>query len=137
MACGKVMESMTLGVLAVFLLASTAEGTADFTIQDKDTLAVALNLEYFEAEFFLFGAYGLGLDHFAAHLADNGAAPKGGEKADLDPIVRELVEQFGLQEVGHIRHVTSYTTMLIISSDATINHKELSTSIFVHCAISS
>lgn len=105
MACGKVMGSMTLGVLAVFLLASTAEGTADFTIQDKDTLAVALNLEYFEAEFFLFGAYGLGLDHFAAHLADNGAAPKGGEKADLDPIVRELVEQFGLQEVGHIRAI--------------------------------
>ncbi|KAL2633300.1 hypothetical protein R1flu_004779 [Riccia fluitans] len=96
-----------MGILALVLLLSSwaVQGTSDFTITDKDTLAVALNLEYLEAEFFLFGAYGKGLDHFSPELADGGPTPKGGEKADLDPIVRELVEQFGLQEVGHIRAI--------------------------------
>lgn len=93
--------------LIVLLCSVPANGDTNFTAMDKDLIAFALNLEYFEAEFFLNGALGYGLDKQAPMLAAGGPAPIGPEKAVLDPTAYELVAQMGLQEVGHLRFVTS------------------------------
>jgi hypothetical protein len=70
---------------------------------DVDWLEFPLNLEYLEAEFFLWSALGYGLDHAAPELVSGGPAPIGAQKANLDPLVLEVIEQFAYQEVGHLR----------------------------------
>ena len=71
---------------------------------DADLIEVALNLEYLEAELFLHGAYGVGLDAFAPSLVGDGPPPIGAQKANLDPFTRDITKQLALQEVGHIRY---------------------------------
>ncbi|KAE8681617.1 Desiccation-related protein PCC13-62 [Hibiscus syriacus] len=73
---------------------------------DTDLIQFALNLEFLEAEFFLFGALGRGLDDFAPSLAQGGPPPVGGRIADLDPLIRRIIQEFGYQEIGHIRAIT-------------------------------
>lgn len=75
------------------------------TVFDKELAQVALNLEYFEAEYFLWAAYGYGLDVIAEYLVDGGPAPLGAQKANLDPYYTDLYIQMGLQEVGHLRAI--------------------------------
>lgn len=70
---------------------------------DVDLLEFPLNLEYLEAEFFLWGALGYGLDRVAPNLTMGGPAPVGIKKADLCPFVRDVVLQFAYQEVGHLK----------------------------------
>lgn len=72
---------------------------------DADILNFALNVEYFECEFFMGALYGAGLDKFAPHLTGGGPPPIGLEIANLDPPTRDIVLQFGLQEIGHIRAI--------------------------------
>nr|GMD43245.1 desiccation-related protein PCC13-62-like [Ipomoea batatas] len=71
---------------------------------DKDLLEFPLNLEYLEAEFFLWGAFGYGLDKQAPNLTGGGPAPVGVKEAKLSPLVKDIIGQFGLQEVGHVRN---------------------------------
>lgn len=70
---------------------------------DVDLLEFPLNLEYLEAEFFLFGSLGHGLDVVAPGLAQGGPPPIGARLAKLGILVRDVILQFGLQEVGHLR----------------------------------
>ncbi|CAN6312798.1 unnamed protein product [Urochloa humidicola] len=49
---------------------------------DVDPVQFALNLEYTEAEFFLHGAYGEGLDEIVPGLALGGPPPVGARKAN-------------------------------------------------------
>eukprot|EP01018_Ginkgo_biloba_P017432 Gb_32514 [translate_table: standard] len=70
---------------------------------DADLFDFALNIEYFEAEFFLGSLYEEGLDKFAPQLTGGGPPPRGLQKANLDSRTRDIVLQFALQEVGHIR----------------------------------
>ena len=70
---------------------------------DTDQIQFALNLEFLEAEFFLNGALGKGLDSFEPTFAHGGPPPVGARKANLDPLVRRIIEEFGYQEVGHLR----------------------------------
>ncbi|KAJ8445302.1 hypothetical protein Cgig2_024508 [Carnegiea gigantea] len=72
---------------------------------DVDLLEFPLNLEYLEAEFFLWGSVGYGLDKVDPKLANGGDAPFGAQKAFLDPVTRDVIYQFGLQEVGHLRAI--------------------------------
>ncbi|CAL1412954.1 unnamed protein product [Linum trigynum] len=72
---------------------------------DVDLLEFPLNLEYLEAEFFLFGALGHGLDVYAPNLTAGGPPPIGGRKANLDVITRDIIEQFAWQEVGHVKAI--------------------------------
>jgi hypothetical protein len=65
---------------------------------DTDRIQFALNLEFLEAEFFLNGALGTGLDSIAPSYADGGPPPVGSKKANLDPLVARIIE-----EVGHVR----------------------------------
>ncbi|KAL5561495.1 hypothetical protein UlMin_031242 [Ulmus minor] len=74
---------------------------------DKDLIQVALNLEFLETEFFLYGALGKGLDSINPSLANGGPPPIGARKADLDPLVNRIIEEFGYQEVGHLRAIIS------------------------------
>ncbi|KAL3678992.1 hypothetical protein R1sor_021948 [Riccia sorocarpa] len=116
MAEAKIALSTLLTLLTVVLLlldVSTSTALTEevnpctnlppFTETDRDLIAFPLNLEFLEAEFFLFGAYGYGLDVQAPYLAAGGPPPVGGQKAQLDPLTNDLVAQMGLQEVGHVR----------------------------------
>ncbi|KAG4174349.1 hypothetical protein ERO13_A11G115600v2 [Gossypium hirsutum] len=73
---------------------------------DRDQVQFALNLEFLEAEFFLYGALGTGLDDIAPSLALGGPPPVGGRKANLDPVIRTIIEEFAYQEIGHLRAIT-------------------------------
>ncbi|KAB1225617.1 Desiccation-related protein PCC13-62 [Morella rubra] len=72
---------------------------------DVDLLEFPLNLEFLEAEFFLYGAFGYGLDKVAPHLAQGGPTPTGARWAHLDPFTRDVIKQFAYQEVGHLRAI--------------------------------
>ena len=70
---------------------------------EVDLFQFALNLEFLEAEFFLYGAFGQGLDGFAPKLVMGGPPPIGARKADLNNHLRDIIAQFGYQEIGHLR----------------------------------
>ncbi|KAI4329759.1 hypothetical protein MLD38_028107 [Melastoma candidum] len=72
---------------------------------DAELIHVAMNLEFLEAEFFLHGAFGEGLDSIAPYLAKGGPPPIGGQKAELDPLVRNIIAEFAYEEVGHVRAI--------------------------------
>ncbi|XP_034228825.1 desiccation-related protein PCC13-62-like [Prunus dulcis] len=72
---------------------------------DTDLIQFALNLEFLEAEFFLYGALGEGLDAISPNLALGGPPPIGGHKANLNPLVAPIIQEFGYQEVGHLRAI--------------------------------
>ncbi|XP_058076736.1 ferritin-like catalase Nec2 [Magnolia sinica] len=74
---------------------------------DVEKIRFALNLEHLEADFFLFGALGYGLDGVAPELAQGGPPPIGAKKANLDNHTRQIIAEFGYQEVGHLRAIKS------------------------------
>ncbi|KAB1201666.1 Desiccation-related protein PCC13-62 [Morella rubra] len=65
---------------------------------DVDLLEFPLNLEFLEAEFFLYGAFGYGLDKVAPKLTQGGPTPTGVRWAHLDPFTRDVIKQFAYQE---------------------------------------
>ncbi|KAI3841132.1 hypothetical protein MKX03_007860 [Papaver bracteatum] len=85
--------------------ATTVYSSSDVPKNDIDLLEFPLNLEYLEAEFFLWGALGYGLDKIAPQLALGGQPPKGVKKARLDSFTRDIITQFAFQEVGHLRAI--------------------------------
>ncbi|KAF7806785.1 desiccation-related protein PCC13-62-like [Senna tora] len=75
---------------------------------DQELLALAVNYDYLEAEFYLFGSTGLGLDFYGPGLANGGPSPIGGRMAAfLDPLTKDIFFQFGLQKIGHLRAIRS------------------------------
>ncbi|CAB4293095.1 unnamed protein product [Prunus armeniaca] len=77
------------------------------TQSDVDLLEFPLNLEYLEAEFFLYGSLGYGLDEANPGLTQGGPSPIGAKKAHLDNFTRDVITQFAWQEVGHLRAIKS------------------------------
>ncbi|XP_020272524.1 desiccation-related protein PCC13-62-like [Asparagus officinalis] len=71
--------------------------------QDIPPLQFAQNIEHIECEWFLFGAFGFGLDAVEPELALGGPPPVGVRKANLDEVIRKVIAEFGYQEVGHLR----------------------------------
>ncbi|KAJ4839603.1 hypothetical protein Tsubulata_040524 [Turnera subulata] len=94
--------------LLLFFVSNYCSGEAKSTITkvpDNDLLEFPLNLEYLEAEFFLYGSLGYGLDKVAPNLTLGGPTPIGAKKANLDPATKDIVKQFAWQEVGHLRAI--------------------------------
>ncbi|KAH7513505.1 hypothetical protein FEM48_Zijuj12G0207400 [Ziziphus jujuba var. spinosa] len=96
--------STTIVALLIILLPKSYSQIAK---SDHDLLEFPLNLEYLEAEFFLYGSLGVGLDHVAPNLTKGGPTPIGGQLATLDSVTRDVILQFALQEVGHLRAIQS------------------------------
>ncbi|KAG9152969.1 hypothetical protein Leryth_023757 [Lithospermum erythrorhizon] len=71
--------------------------------RDIDLMQFAVNLEHLECEYFLYGSLGYGLDKVAPELTWGGPPPIGAQKANLDFVSRKIIEEFGYQEVGHLR----------------------------------
>lgn len=61
---------------------------------DEDLLRFAWNIERTEAEYFMHGAFGKGVDSIAPSLAMGGPPPVGPRKADLDGIAVRIMEEF-------------------------------------------
>ncbi|CAN8253892.1 unnamed protein product [Cochlearia groenlandica] len=76
---------------------------------DVDRVQFAMNLEFTEAEFFLKASTGKGLDDFNSTLAKGGPPPIGARKANLDPLTNRIIEEFGYQEIGHLRAIADMT----------------------------
>ncbi|XP_057870161.2 ferritin-like catalase Nec2 [Cryptomeria japonica] len=106
-----------IGFLALLFFACLCKGTEVDYMQngsyvpgkvqagDVDLVEFPLNLEYLEAEFFLFGALGYGLDKVAPELPSGGPSPVGGMKANLSSVVHDIILEFAYQEVGHLRGI--------------------------------
>lgn len=62
-------------VASLILLLIPGSYSAKLPQSDVDLLEFPLNLEYLEAEFFLFGSLGHGLDKVAPNLTVGGPAP--------------------------------------------------------------
>ncbi|CAL5378768.1 unnamed protein product [Camellia sinensis] len=75
--------------------------------EDVDLLQFAENLEHLEADFFLWGALGFGLDEVAPQLVMGGPPPIGVQKANLDSLTHSIIYEFGFEEVGHLRALKS------------------------------
>lgn len=73
--------------------------------EDIDLLQFSENLEFLEAEYFLWATNGYGLDIVAPELVMGGPPPIGVRKAKLDFFTRNIISEFAMQEVGHIRSV--------------------------------
>lgn len=72
---------------------------------DVDLLEFPLNLEYFEAELFLYASLGYGLDKVAPDLPAGGPPPVGAKAANLSPLIKDVILQFAYQEVGHLKAI--------------------------------
>ncbi|CAK9174755.1 unnamed protein product [Ilex paraguariensis] len=75
--------------------------------EDVDMMQFPENLEFLEAEFFLWAALGHGLDRVAPYLVMGGPPPIGAQKANLDALTEKIITEFAYQEVGHLRALKS------------------------------
>lgn len=70
---------------------------------DVNLLQFAENLEHLEADYFLWGALGYGLDEVAPQLVMGGPPPIGAKKAKLDNLTLNIITEFAYEEVAHLR----------------------------------
>ncbi|MFS7938218.1 hypothetical protein Hanom_Chr05g00436791 [Helianthus anomalus] len=98
--------TMITRTFLIFLFISTTVNSTFFIPKtDVNLLEFPLNLEYFEAEYFLFGSMGKGLDTIKPSLAAGGPPPIGAKQANLSLHIKDIITQFGYQEVGHLRAI--------------------------------
>ncbi|KAK7246242.1 hypothetical protein RIF29_41103 [Crotalaria pallida] len=92
-------------LLTSFFFIAKASPASNSVGPDVDLVEFPLNLEYLEAEFFLFGSLGHGLDVVDPDMAQGGPPPIGAKLAKLNLLVRDVILQFAFQEVGHLRAI--------------------------------
>ncbi|XP_022758021.1 desiccation-related protein PCC13-62-like [Durio zibethinus] len=101
----RILFLLSLQLITVAVIAHHDCGP--FEANDRDRIQFAQNLEFLEAEYFTYDALGKGLDAFAPELAKGGPPPIGARKANLDPVTRQIIEEFGYQEIGHLRAIVT------------------------------
>ncbi|KAJ9546366.1 hypothetical protein OSB04_018909 [Centaurea solstitialis] len=105
------LSSSTVGLMMIkayliFLFTfATVNSRPILPASDSDLTEFPLNLEYLEAEYFLFASMGRGLDSIRPDLADGGPPPIGAKKANLTSLTNDIITQFAYQEIGHIRAI--------------------------------
>lgn len=83
--------------------AAQAQGTQTQTVSDEDILNFALNLEYLEAQFYSFAAYGHGLEPALLNGTGAQGGVKGGAKVAFnDPIVHRYAREIARDEREHV-----------------------------------
>ncbi|UUR07143.1 ferritin-like domain-containing protein [Sphingomonas glaciei] len=77
--------------------------TAQTAVTDADILNFALNLEYLEAQFYLYAVTGAGLpDGLTTGTGTRGAVTGGKQVTFTDPLVREYANEIASDEQAHV-----------------------------------
>ncbi|GGE76150.1 ferritin-like domain-containing protein [Sphingomonas prati] len=78
------------------------------TVPDQDILNFALNLEYLEAQFYSFAAFGVGLDaSLTGGIGGTGAVTGGRKVTFTDPVVAAYALEIAQDEINHVRFLRS------------------------------
>jgi hypothetical protein len=78
------------------------------TLSDADILNFALNLEYLEAQFYAFAAFGTGLpNNLLSGVGTQGAATGGRQVAFSDPVVAQYAREIASDERQHVAFLRS------------------------------
>lgn len=98
------------GVVAGVVLGANATPSAadvrDLTLTDINLLNFALNLEYFEAEFYTYAVSGQGIESVGIGMDGQGqqGPTTGGQRVNFaDPILRAVAEELAFDEQQHVR----------------------------------
>lgn len=99
------MFRMVLGAAAVggaaFAFSSPA---AAQSVTDADVLNFALNLEYLEANFYSYAAFGTPIDaSLTAGTGTQGAATGGRKATFTDPVVAQYAKEIANDEIAHVK----------------------------------
>jgi len=88
----------------VFSPIVTPTPTPAAAITDQDVLNFALNLEYLEAQFYSYAAFGTGLPtNILTGAGTQGAVTGGRQVAFTDPLVAQYAREIAADEVAHVR----------------------------------
>lgn len=103
------------GILTLLLLLFVGRGNAKISLpqSDVDLIEFALNLEYLEAEFFLWAAYNQSLNDIDPSLTQGGPPPIVDRPVNVTDYLRAIIAQLALQEVGHIRFIYYYIIFML------------------------
>ncbi len=89
---------------SVFTPIITPTPTPAATITDQDVLNFALNLEYLEAQFYSYAAFGAGLPaNMLTGTGTQGVVTGGRQVMFTDPLVAQYAREIAADEVAHVR----------------------------------